>query len=138
MANCLNASRRSLAGTATGIRRLKSAEMTDATNETLRATAFHEAGRVVVARFFGLTVAKIEIGENERGHSEIGSAEHLPLIDQIALCVAGIEAQALFNCPTLEHAAVGDYTKFRELVQELTEAEVSSIDMPVICARLKS
>ena len=39
--------------------------MTDATDETLRATVFREAGRVVVARFFGLTVGKIEIGENE-------------------------------------------------------------------------
>jgi hypothetical protein len=97
--------------------------MTDATDETLRATGFHEAGRVVVARFFGLTVGKIQIGENESGHSEIGSDEHLPLIDRIALCVAGIEAQALFNCPTQEHAAVTDYIKVRELVQELTEAE---------------
>jgi hypothetical protein len=43
--------------------------------------------------------------------------------DQIALCVAGIEAQELFNCPIHQHAALGDYLRLRELLAGLTEAE---------------
>ena len=62
------------------------------TNEALRGAAFHEAGHVVVARALGLTVGTIEIGEDGSGKAEISSAEHLPLVDQIALCVAGISA----------------------------------------------
>lgn len=92
-------------------------------SDDLRGAAFHEAGHVVVARFFGLTVGKIEIGEDGSGNADISSAEHLPLIDQIALCVAGLEAQALFNCPTHERAAFTDYVKLSELVEGLTEAE---------------
>jgi Peptidase M50B-like len=92
-------------------------------NNHLRGAAFHEAGHVVVARFFGLTVRKIEIGKDGSGNAEISSAEHLPLIDQIALCVAGIEAQALFNCPTHQYVAISDYAKVIELVEGVTEAE---------------
>ena len=75
------------------------------TADFLRGAAFHEAGHVVVARFLGLTVGKIEIGDDGSGNTKIGSAKHLPLIDQIALCVAGIEAEALFNVPEFKHAA---------------------------------
>jgi hypothetical protein len=47
----------------------------------------------------------------------------LPLADQIAVCVAGIEAQELFNCPMHDHAALGDYRKVRGLLAGLTEVE---------------
>jgi hypothetical protein len=56
-------------------------------------------------------------------NADIRDAEHLPLVDQIAICVAGIEAQELFNCPIHQHAALGDYLKVRELVAGLTDAE---------------
>jgi hypothetical protein len=92
-------------------------------DENLRDAAYHEAGHVVVARFFGLTVGEVEIGEDGSGRANISSAERLPLVDQIAVCVAGIEAQELFNCPVYEHAALGDYLKVRELVAGLTDAE---------------
>ena len=92
-------------------------------DENLRDAAYHEAGHVVVARFFGLTVGEVEIGEDGSGRANISSAEYLPLVDQIAVCVAGIEAQELFNCPVYEHAALGDYLKVRELVAGLTHAE---------------
>jgi len=45
------------------------------------------------------------------------------LVDQIAICAAGIEAQELFNCPIRQHAALGDYLKVRELLSGLTDAE---------------
>ena len=49
--------------------------------------------------------------------------DHLPLIDQIAVCVAGIEAQVLFRCPTNPNVAVSDYAKVIRLVEGLSETE---------------
>jgi hypothetical protein len=71
----------------------------------------------------GLTVRKVEIEEDGSGRADIRYAEHLPLVDQIAVCVAGIVAQELFNCPMHDHAAFGDYRKFCELMAGLTDAE---------------
>jgi hypothetical protein len=71
----------------------------------------------------GLTVRKVEIEEDGSSRADIRYAEHLPLVDQIAVCVAGIVAQELFNCPMHDHAAFGDYRKFCELMAGLTDAE---------------
>ena len=100
-------------------------QVTDAQtiHENLRDAAYHEAGHIVVARFLGLTVREVEIEEDGSGRADISSAEHLPLVDQIAVSVAGIEAQELFNCPMHDHAALGDYLKVRELMAGLTDAE---------------
>jgi hypothetical protein len=65
----------------------------------------------------------VEIGEDGSGRANISSAERLPLVDQIAVCVAGIEAQEFFNCPVHDHAALGDYLKVRELMAGLSNAE---------------
>jgi len=65
-------------------------------HDNLRDAAYHEAGHVVVARFLGLTVREVEIEEDGSGRANIGPSEHLPLGDQIALCVAGI-----MDVPTL-------------------------------------
>ena len=91
--------------------------------DNLRDAAYHEAGHVVVARFLGLAIGRVEVEEDGSGRADISSATHLPLVDQIAVCVAGIEAQELFNCPMHEHAALGDYRKVRELLTGLTDAE---------------
>src|SRR5262245_34983656 len=91
--------------------------------ENLRDAAYHEAGHVVVARFLGLTIREVEIEEDGSGRANISPAEHLPLVDQIALCVAGIEAQELFNCPMHDYAALGDYRKVCGLLAGLTETE---------------
>src|SRR5262245_37816896 len=90
-------------------------------HDNLRDAAYHEAGHVVVARFLGLTVREVEIEEDGSGRANIGPSEHLPLSDQIALCVAGIEAQELFDRPMHDHASLGDYRKVRDLLA--TEAE---------------
>jgi hypothetical protein len=92
-------------------------------HDNLRDAAYHEAGHVVVARFLGLTIREVEIEEDGSGRSDISSAEHLPLVDQIAVCVAGIEAQELFNCPMHDHAALGDYRKVHGLLAGLADAE---------------
>ena len=67
-------------------------------DENLRDAAYHEAGHVLVARF-GVTVREVEIGEDGSGGANISSAEYLPLVDQIAVCVAGIEAQENSQLP---------------------------------------
>ena len=94
------------------------------TNDMLRGAAFHEAGHVIVAREFGLPIGEIAIGvdgDEAKGRTDIGSAHHLPLIDQIALCVAGVVAQALFDWPTYKLAGAGDYARVVELVHGMTE-----------------
>lgn len=93
-------------------------------SDDLRGAAFHEAGHVVVAQFFGLPVGEVEIRDDGAGKADIGLDDHLPLIDRIALCVAGIVSQELFNCRhTHELAAAHDYAKVIELVEGLTELE---------------
>jgi ATP-dependent Zn protease len=83
--------------------------------------AFHEAGHVVVARF-GLPVGKIEIADDGSGKTEIGPADHLPLIDQVAVRIAGVVAQDFFGFFRSE-AGYHDQGKIVELVDGLTEAE---------------
>ena len=94
------------------------------TNDNLRGAAFHEAGHVIVARELGLPVGEIAIGvhgDDAKGRTDIGSAHHLPLIDQIALCVAGVVAQSLFDWTTHHLAGAGDYARVVELVRGMTE-----------------
>ena len=89
----------------------------------VRGAAFHEAGHIIVAHELGLQVGEIEISDDGSGHAQISPADHLPRIDQIALCVAGIQAQSLFNCRTRQLVAAADYAKVIDLVDDLTEDE---------------
>ena len=96
------------------------------TNDKLRGAAFHEAGHAIVAREFGLPVGEIAIGidgDEAKGSTDIGSAHNLPLIDQIALCVAGVVAQSLFDRPTHNLAGAGDYARAVHLVGSMTHAD---------------
>ena len=88
------------------------------TNDKLRGTAFHEAGHVIMARELGLRVGEIAIGIDGEvnGRTDIASAQHLPLIDQIALCVSGVVAQLLFDWPRHNIAGADDYTRVVQLV----------------------
>ena len=73
----------------------RASQMSYASN-ALCGSAFHEAGRAVVARYFGLTVVEIEIRDDASGRTDtIGSIDDLPLIDRIAVHCAG---QASSNC----------------------------------------
>jgi hypothetical protein len=45
----------------------------------------------------------------------------LPLVDQIAICSAGIDAQRLLDAPTHENSALADMVRIRNLVDDLAE-----------------
>ena len=91
-----------------------------------RGAAFHEAGHIVVAWSLGLAVGGAEIaigGDDAKGTAEIENAGHADLVDQLAICAAGLEAQKLFDAPTHEGAGWGDYGKMVELLGDLEEQE---------------
>ena len=94
-------------------------------NEGLRGAALHEAGHAIVAREFGLPVGEIAIGidgDDAKGRTDIGPAHHLPIIDRIALCVAGVIAQGLFD-PTLHFTGGADYANVKALVEDKCETD---------------
>ncbi|WP_375304111.1 hypothetical protein WI560_16910 [Bradyrhizobium sp. A11] len=89
-----------------------------------RGAAFHEAGHAVVAWALGLAVERVEIAINAddaKGAADIEYNPALDLIDQIAICAAGLEAQRLFDAPTHHGAGWGDYGKMVELLEDREE-----------------
>ena len=102
----------------------------DEPSDDLRGAAFHEAGHVIVAGYLGLSVGEIEIGmggDDASGRAEIGCADALPFIDQLALCAAGMVAQAIFNAPTHDLAGFGDAVKMHNLLDGVPEMESLSL-----------
>jgi hypothetical protein len=98
------------------------------TIEQRRSTAIHEAGHVVVAWTLGLPVDSMEIGckgDDTAGESKIDdTARPLALVDRIALCAAGMEAQRLFGCEATHlHAGWSDAGKILELLDDLPHKE---------------
>ena len=92
-------------------------------DKDLRRAAFHEAGHAVVARFFGLPVGDhLEIADDGSGKTKIGPADHLPLIDQVAVRIAGVAAQDLFGLPK-PRAGYTNQGKIIGLVEGLTKAK---------------
>jgi ATP-dependent Zn protease len=90
--------------------------------------AMHEAGHAVVGWALGLPVGEIEIGmggDDAAGRSEIGDASHLPLIDQIAVCIGGLEAQHLFDRLIHDMAGLSDFGKIIELIEDGISEEQS-------------
>jgi hypothetical protein len=88
--------------------------------------AAHEAGHVIVAWALGLKTRRMVVGidgDDAAGAAEIEDGSHLPLVDQIAICSAGVDAQRLLNAPTNEIAALGDMVRIRKLINDLAEDE---------------
>jgi len=86
----------------------------------------HEAGHVVVAWAFGLKTRAMAVGVNgddSAGKAEIEDASHLPVVDQIAISSAGIDAQELLGAPTNEIAGFSDMVKIKNVVDEYEEEE---------------
>ena len=101
------------------------------TIEERRGTAIHEAGHVVVAWALGLPVGSMQIGchgDDTAGRSEIDeSARQLSLIDRIALCIAGVQAQLLFGCKsTHQHAGASDFGKIIEMLDGLSAGRAAN------------
>ena len=99
------------------------------TIEERRSTAIHEAGHVVVAWALGLPVGSMEIGcngDDTAGRSEIDETAHqLSLVDRIALCIAGMEAQLLFGCESIH--LHGGSSVIIKMLDDLLEEEADTI-----------
>jgi hypothetical protein len=91
-------------------------------SNALCGSAFHEAGRAVVARYFGLTVVEIEIRDDASGKTDtVGSIDDLSLIDRIAVHCAGQASRTVFKCRS-QILASGEPVELHELLEGLTEA----------------
>ncbi|BBZ94535.1 hypothetical protein ACMA5K_27125 [Bradyrhizobium diazoefficiens] len=95
-----------------------------------RGAAFHEAGHIVVAWSLGLAVGGAEIaigGDDAKGTAEVQTPDHLDLLDQLAVCAAGLEAQELFEAPTHDIGGVGDYGQMWNLLEDVEEEDRRSL-----------
>jgi ATP-dependent Zn protease len=87
--------------------------------------AYHEAGHAVVASALGLRVTRIEVavgGDDAKGATDIEDDSEQQLVNRIAICAAGLEAQKFFEAPTHDLAALGDYGKMATLLEDFDEA----------------
>jgi ATP-dependent Zn protease len=90
----------------------------------LRGAAYHEAGHAVVALALGLRVERVEIfDEDNSGSADVEPAKHLPLVDRLAICLAGINANHMFKAPMHELAGFQDHVMVRKLVSDIPETE---------------
>ena len=91
-------------------------------SNALCGTAFQEAGRAVVARYFGLKVVELEIREDGSGKTDtVGAIDELPLIDRIAIYCAGQASRTVFRCRSHLLAVFGDHTEISKLVEGLAD-----------------
>ncbi len=83
-----------------------------------RGTAYHEAGHAVVAWSLGLPVGAVSVSDDDAsGSTQIGLSDHLPLIEQIAVCSAGIAAAEIFGHPIHELAGFKDRKRIMHLIE---------------------
>jgi ATP-dependent Zn protease len=87
------------------------------TNTDRQSAAYHEAGHAVVGWSLGLEIGQITIGDEANGQTQIASdQEHLSMIDRLAICLAGIEAQEVFQCPTHDLAGLTDLGNAQQII----------------------
>ena len=94
------------------------------TIEDRRRAAYHEAGHVVAAWALGLRVYAAAIGidgDDAKGKAVIDHDRPLPLVDKIAVCAAGVEAQHVFGAPTSCRAGAMDEVEIAKLTEHLDE-----------------
>jgi hypothetical protein len=83
-----------------------------------RGIAYHEAGHAVVAWSLGLPVGAVGVSDEDAiGSTQIGLSDHLPLIEQIAVCSAGIAAVEIFGHPIHELAGFKDHERIMRLIE---------------------
>ena len=89
----------------------------------LIGAAYHEAGHVVLALHYGVKIGNIELAEDGEGSDDLQSAERLPLIDRVSICMGGAAAQTHFQAPATQQAVTADYTTILNFTPELTNEE---------------
>jgi hypothetical protein len=86
-----------------------------------RGTAVHEAGHAVVAWSLGLSVEAIRVTYSDakgwHGGTDTSRPNHLSLVEQIAICVAGGVAEEIFDCVTHELATFKDNEQILDLLE---------------------
>ena len=83
-----------------------------------RGTAYHEAAHAVVAWSLGVPVGAVSVSDDDAcGGTQIGLANHLPLIEQVAICSASIAAAEVFGHPTHELAGFNDQVQIMHLIE---------------------
>jgi len=96
-----------------------------------RAAAVHEAGHAVAASALGLRVQSLSLNDEDdwAGHTNIGGMEHLPIVDQVAICWAGTVAERLLNCEKRPYANLHDLDRISGLLKEYAKQEGYTIRM---------
>src|SRR6266404_2335109 len=102
------------------------------THQDRLGAAYHEAGHAVVASALGLLVGRMEIainGDDAKGAAniDIEAALLLPLVDQLAICAAGMEAQEVFEAPTHDLAGFDDIGRMLELLYDYGETDQQAL-----------
>jgi hypothetical protein len=89
-----------------------------------RGAAYHQAGHVVVAWALGFRVYAAAIGidgDDAKGKTDIDHGRPLPLVDKIAVCAAGVEAQHVLGASTNCRAGAMDEVEIIKLTEHLDE-----------------
>lgn len=91
------------------------------------STAVHEAGHAVVAWALKVKTIRMAIGVNgdgTAGEADVEASLHLSLIDRIAICSAGIDAQEMLAAPLSHHLCMtADMNAIEELLEDLLDDE---------------
>jgi ATP-dependent Zn protease len=90
-------------------------------------TCFHEAGHAIVAAALGLEVLNIRINKDDESGTTDVSGGPLPLIDQVAVCYAGVVAQDIWQLVPEHLAEYSDVDKFFRLVKDLSDEDRDAI-----------
>jgi ATP-dependent Zn protease len=96
------------------------------TSQDRYSAAVHEAGHVIVAWVLGLKTKRMAVGINgdpTAGEAEIERNPDLPLVDRIAICSAGADAQKMFDVPTHHLGPFMDMNEVRELIEHYPDDE---------------
>jgi ATP-dependent Zn protease len=87
------------------------------TRKFSQATAYHEAGHAIVAWALGLRVGTVHVREEDAGGgADTGPADHLNLVDQIAVCSAGYAAEQVFGIENHDLASFTDHARIADLL----------------------
>jgi hypothetical protein len=88
-----------------------------------RRIAVHEAGHAVVAHWLGGDVLLVEMDSYTLDGGRVVRLNEFTTIEDLAVCVAGCRAEHLLQEFTRRKTKKGDFTRMRELLSRLPEAD---------------